>query len=115
METRHDRRETSVRSSSQIEIVIPVAQREAAGFLTQAEEQTWKVRTSANCNDDVLSIAVQLKIDVRSGDRILHQRQPRFILQRHVEQLLRRWRSLNQRQEQRDVRQYHHAGFLSPL
>src|SRR6185369_5227242 len=99
METRHDRRETHVGSSSQIEIVIPIAQGKAAGFLTQTEEQARKVSASAGCDDDVLAVTDQLNVNIGSGDGVLSQRQSRLILQSHVKQHLRRGWCLSERQD----------------
>ena len=55
METGHDGRELDIRSSSQVEIVAPVAQSKAARFLAQSEEHPRKVCAAADGDEDVLS------------------------------------------------------------
>ena len=79
METGNDGREPDARPSTKIEIVVPVAQGKAARSLAQSEEQARKLRTRAGGDNDVFAVAVELKIDVGSCDRILGQRQPRVV------------------------------------
>src|SRR5438094_1147583 len=95
METGHNRRELDICSSSKIEIVGPVAEGKATRFLAQSEEGAGKVCTRANGDHNVLAIAIKLKVDVWCRDRVLSQRQPRFILQGNAEQQLWSCRSLN--------------------
>src|SRR5262249_14618174 len=89
METGHNGRELDIRSSSQIEIVIPVAKGKAARLLAQSEEGAWKICAPANGDHNVLAVSIKLKVDIRSRDRTLSQRQPRIILQAHAKQQLR--------------------------
>src|SRR5262245_48002616 len=95
MKTGHDGREFDIRSSSEIEVVVAVAQCETARFLAEPEKQPRKVGSSSNGDDDVLAVSIKLKINIWSRNRILSQRQPRLVLQRHVEQLHWSRRSLD--------------------
>src|SRR5262245_51423803 len=88
MEAGHNGRELDIRSSSKIEIVVPIAQGKTARLLAQSEESARKVRASANGDDNVLAVSIKLQINIRSRDRILRQRQPRLVLQRHAKQQL---------------------------
>src|SRR5262245_45725022 len=93
----YDRRELDIRASSEVEVVVPVAQGEAARFLAQSKEQSRAIGALANRNNDVPAITIQLKIDIRRGDRTLTERQTRFILQSHVEQQFRRRSTLSRK------------------
>src|SRR2546429_9958862 len=59
-----------------------MAQRKAAGTGAQAEEEPRKLRSRTGGDDEFLSVAVQLDLDVRRSDRGLRQRQARLVLQR---------------------------------
>src|ERR1041384_1305433 len=84
METGNNSGELDIRSSSKIEIVVPVAQGKAARFLAQSEERPRKVCAPADGDHDVLAVSIKLKIGIWSRDRILSQWQPRVVLQRHA-------------------------------
>src|SRR5438093_8237929 len=96
METGHNRRELDVRSSSQIEIAVPVAQGKATRFLAQSEEGAWKVWATADGDHNVLAVSIKLEVDIWSGDRVLGQRQPRVVSHGHAEEQHWGWWSLEQ-------------------
>src|SRR5215475_4795399 len=78
MKAGNDRGEPDVRSSSEVEVVIPVAQRETTRLFAQSKEGPGKIRALADSNDDVLAVTIEVDIHVGCCDRVLAQRQPRL-------------------------------------
>src|SRR5215469_2423938 len=93
MKARNDRGELDVRSSSEIEVVIPVAQGKTTRLFAQSKEGPGKIRALTHSNKDVLAVTIKVDIHVGRCDRILTQRQSRLVLHGHIEQQFRRgWR-----------------------
>jgi hypothetical protein len=94
MKAGDDRGELDVRSSSEVEVVIPVAQGKTTRLFAQSKEGPGKIRTLADSNNDVLAVTIEVDIHVGCCDRILAERQPRLVLRGHAEQQFRRRRRL---------------------
>src|SRR5688572_5447764 len=95
METGDNGGELNIRSSAEIEIIVPVAQRKATRSRAQSEEEARKLRARAGGDHYVLTVPIKLKVDIWSRDRILSQRQAHVVLHCHAKQQFRSRRRLD--------------------